>query len=61
MSVDPNQGRPAKGGPDKRPGDRQAERQPEWANGLRRLYESVVEEPLPDSFTSLLSQLDKQT
>lgn len=32
--------------------------QPEWANGLRRLYDSVVEEPLPDSFNDLLSQLD---
>lgn len=31
---------------------------PEWANGLRQLYDSVVEEPLPDSFTDLLSKLD---
>lgn len=31
---------------------------PEWANGLRRLYDSVVEEPLPDSFAKLLDQLD---
>lgn len=35
-------------------------RQPEWTNGLRRLYDSVVEEPLPDSFTDLLSQLDSK-
>lgn len=35
-----------------------AKDQPEWANGLRRLYDSVVEEPLPDSFNDLLSQLD---
>ncbi|MBT8427717.1 MAG: hypothetical protein KJO02_06790 [Erythrobacter sp.] len=34
------------------------EAQPEWANGLRKLYDSVVEEPLPDSFKDLLSQLD---
>lgn len=33
-------------------------RSPEWANGLRRLYDSVVEEPLPDSFSKLLDQLD---
>jgi len=31
---------------------------PEWATGLRRLYDSVVDEPLPDSFAKLLSQLD---
>lgn len=31
---------------------------PDWANGLRRLYDSVVEEELPDSFKDLLSQLD---
>mgnify|MGYP007116549485 CR=1 FL=1 len=31
---------------------------PEWATGLRRLYDSVVEEPLPDSFARLLDQLD---
>lgn len=32
--------------------------QPEWANGLRRLYNSVVEEPLPDSFADLIAKLD---
>ncbi|MDG5750337.1 NepR family anti-sigma factor [Qipengyuania sp. XHP0211] len=31
---------------------------PEWANGLRKLYDSVVDEPLPDSFKDLLEQLD---
>ena len=31
---------------------------PEWANGLKQLYDSVVDEPLPDSFKDLLSQLD---
>ncbi len=31
---------------------------PEWANGLRQLYDAVVEEPLPDSFRDLLSKLD---
>lgn len=34
------------------------EQQPEWANGLRQLYNSVVDEPLPDSFKDLLSKLD---
>ncbi|GGD58542.1 hypothetical protein GCM10010990_04790 [Croceicoccus mobilis] len=31
---------------------------PEWAVGLRQLYDSVVEEPLPDSFGDLLKKLD---
>lgn len=40
-------------------GRRAAGKSPDWANGLRRLYDSVVEEPLPDQFRDLLSQLDK--
>ncbi len=32
---------------------------PEWADGLRKLYDSVVEEPLPDSFDDLLKKLDQ--
>lgn len=35
-----------------------AAKDPEWANGLRQLYDSVVDEPLPDSFRDLLSKLD---
>lgn len=31
---------------------------PDWALGLRSLYDSVVEEPLPDSFAKLLDDLD---
>ena len=31
---------------------------PEWARGLRQLYDSVVEEPLPDSFADLIAKLD---
>ena len=31
---------------------------PEWASGLKRLYDQVVEEPIPDSFMDLLSKLD---
>lgn len=33
---------------------------PDWASGLRRLYDSVVEEPLPDSFAELLKDLDSK-
>lgn len=32
---------------------------PEWADGLRQLYDSVVDEPLPDSFKDLLAKLDE--
>ena len=34
------------------------QKSPDWAAGLRRLYDSVVEEPLPDSFSDLLDKLD---
>lgn len=33
-------------------------KKPEWADGLRHLYDAVVEEPLPDSFKDLLAKLD---
>ena len=33
--------------------------QPGWAQGLRQLYNSVVHEPLPDSFDDLLKKLDR--
>lgn len=33
--------------------------EPGWAKGLRKLYDSVVEEPLPDSFEDLLKKLDQ--
>lgn len=34
-------------------------RDPEWASSLKKLYDSVVDEPLPDSFRNLLSKLDQ--
>lgn len=33
-------------------------RAPEWADGLKQLYDSVVEEDLPDAFRDLLDRLD---
>ncbi|QDM41509.1 NepR family anti-sigma factor [Altererythrobacter sp. TH136] len=33
---------------------------PGWASGLRQLYDSVVDEPLPDQFSELLAQLDRK-
>jgi hypothetical protein len=40
----------AGGNPQRRP--------PEWADGLKQLYDSVVEEDLPDAFKDLLDRLD---
>ncbi len=34
--------------------------EPEWTSGLKKLYNSVVDEPLPDSFKNLLAQLDAE-
>ena len=31
---------------------------PDWATGLKRLYDSVVDEPLPDAFKDLIAKLD---
>jgi len=33
---------------------------PQWADSLRNLYDSVVDEPIPDSFKDLLAQLDEK-
>lgn len=41
------------------PSEQKGGKEPEWAKGLRRLYDSVVDEPLPDSFEDLLKKLDK--
>ena len=34
---------------------------PGWTQGLRQLYDSVVDEPLPDSFKDLLAKLDDKS
>ena len=47
-----------KGG-DKNSPKRQAEK-PDWSDGLRQLYDSVLDEDLPDSFKDLLSKLDEK-
>jgi hypothetical protein len=33
--------------------------EPGWASGLRKLYDSILNEPLPGSFDDLLKKLDK--
>lgn len=50
----PNGSGPAAGLPRKF----KADGEPGWAKGLRQLYNSVVDEPLPDSFEDLLKKLD---
>jgi len=46
-------GRPVKG---KKQGTKRGS--PDWASGLKQLYDSVIEEPLPDTFKDLLAKLD---
>jgi hypothetical protein len=57
---------PGHGGATKNSGHAGADRRarahnrvPDWAGGLKQLYDSVVEEPLPDAFKDLLDRLDQ--
>jgi hypothetical protein len=34
------------------------DRKPVWAEGLKRMYDSVVDEKIPDDFADLLKKLD---
>ncbi len=53
-------GRPASGPPDSGPPDSgRSLSEPGWAEGLRKLYDNVVAEPLPDHFEALLKKLDQ--
>lgn len=47
------------GGNAQRSGGNPRQRAPEWADGLKQLYDSVVEEDLPDAFRDLLDRLDE--
>lgn len=51
------QAEPAKG---RKPAKPDAGKAPEWTQSLRQLYDSVVDEPLPESFKTLLEELDKR-
>lgn len=42
------------------PAAKRRDRQPGWVQGLRQIYNSVLEEPLPPSFDSLLKKLDEE-
>ena len=62
---DPDSGRTASGPPDSgrtdsgRTDSGHTVPQPGWAEGLRKLYDNVVAEPLPDHFEALLKKLDQ--
>jgi hypothetical protein len=58
MNEDKDKGQEPR--PMRPPTSREGKRQkPEWAEGLRHLYDSVLNEPLPDSFADLISKLDE--
>ena len=40
------------------PSSRKPVKRPDWTDGLRRLYDSIIDEPLPQSFADLLKRLD---
>ena len=47
--------------PDGKPAERKSRSKPVWAEGLRRMYDEVVDENLPDDFVDLLKKLDKSS
>lgn len=53
------QGAPSGGArPKTRPKTKPNGEMPGWTNGLRQLYDRVVDEDLPDSFRDLIARLD---
>ena len=54
ISKAPREGDPLKSG------NESTKKDADWATGLKRLYDSVLEEPMPDSFKHLLSRLDNE-
>jgi hypothetical protein len=60
MASNQEQGGSSHGGGSAGRGSNAAQRRaPEWADGLKQLYDSVVEEDLPDNFRDLLDRLDQ--
>jgi hypothetical protein len=47
--------------PATKPGSKPNGELPGWTNGLRQLYDQIVEEDLPDSFRDLLARLDDKS
>lgn len=52
-------GRPPRGLPPSQRAKTDRADKPGWADGLRQLYDSVVDEKLPESFDDLLKRLDQ--
>ena len=50
----------SRGAPGSKPAAKRQGEMPGWTNGLRQLYDQVVDEDLPDSFRDLLARLDDQ-
>lgn len=44
-----------------KPGKSTSDEAPPWAAPLRDMYQQVVDEPLPDFLSDLLSRLDRDT
>lgn len=44
-----------------KPGSKTPDQLPGWTNGLRQLYDQVVDEDLPDAFRDLLARLDDKS
>ncbi len=42
----------------RKPATAPAPKQPDWAKGLKSIYDAVVDEPLPDDMLQLLASLD---
>jgi hypothetical protein len=61
MAVAAHTNKPAKGGKKSSVKDATVKPGSEWTLGLKRIYDSVLDEPLPDAFKDLLAKLDDQT
>ena len=57
MAVASRAGKPDKG--KKQAGKARGEA--DWTSGLKQLYDSVIDEPIPDAFKDLLSKLDDKS
>lgn len=51
----------AQPGPGSKRGPRRQDELPGWTNGLKQLYDQVVDEDLPDSLRDILAQFDKSS
>ena len=59
VALKPPNGRPVSGDSRNPVSAEDKTSEPPWAKKLRKMYDSVVEEPLPQSFDDLLKKLDQ--